>query len=59
MTMSQFIYLYRGGEAGRSPEKMQHMQQKWTAWLKELTEQGHIVMRIRVEEQFLTRELEG
>jgi hypothetical protein len=40
--MSQFIYLYRGGEAGRSPEKMQEMMQKWTAWLKQLTDQGYI-----------------
>ena len=40
--MSEFIYLYRGGEAGRSPEKMQLMQQKWTAWLKQLTDQGYI-----------------
>jgi hypothetical protein len=40
--MSQFVYLYRGGEAGRSPEKMQQTMQKWMAWLKELTEKGHI-----------------
>jgi hypothetical protein len=42
IAMSQFIYLYRGGETGRSPEKMQQMQQKWTAWLKQLTDQGYI-----------------
>ena len=40
--MSQFVYLYRGGEAGRSPERMQEMMQKWMAWLKELGEKGHI-----------------
>ena len=27
--MSQFVYLYRGAERGRSPEKMQEMMQKW------------------------------
>src|SRR5262245_8227577 len=40
--MSQFVYLYRGGEAGRSPERTQQMMQKWMAWLKELSEKGHI-----------------
>ena len=40
--MSQFVYLYRGGERGRSPEKMQEMMQKWMTWMKQLTEKGHI-----------------
>ena len=40
--MSQFVYLYRGGEEGRSPERMQQMMQKWMAWMKELTDKGHI-----------------
>ena len=41
--MSEFVYLYRGGESGRSsPEQAQQMMQKWMAWLKELTEKGHI-----------------
>jgi len=40
--MSQFIYLYRGGEAGRSPEQMQQTMQKWMAWMKDLTEKGHL-----------------
>ncbi len=40
--MSEFVYLYRGGEGGRSPEKWQQMMQKWTAWLKQLGENGHI-----------------
>jgi hypothetical protein len=42
ITMSEFVFLYRGGEAGRSPERMQQMMQKWMAWLKELGEKGHI-----------------
>jgi hypothetical protein len=40
--MSQFIYLYRGGEAGGSPERMQQIMQKWMAWLKDLTDKGHV-----------------
>ena len=40
--MSEFVYLYRGGEGNRSPEKAQQMMQKWMAWLKQLTEGGHI-----------------
>ncbi len=40
--MSEFLYLYRGGEAGRSPERVQQMMQKWMTWLKELGQQGHI-----------------
>src|SRR5215472_9401121 len=40
--MSEFVYLYRGGEAGRSPERAQQMIQKWMAWFKDLAENGHI-----------------
>jgi hypothetical protein len=40
--MSQFVYLYRGVESGRSPEKIQQSIQKWMAWMKQLSDQGHI-----------------
>ena len=40
--MSEFLYLYRGGQTGRSPEKMQQTMQKWMAWMKELGEKGHL-----------------
>ena len=40
--MSEYVFLYRGGEAGRSPEKMQQTMQKWMAWFKELGQKGHI-----------------
>jgi hypothetical protein len=40
--MSEFLFLYRGGETGRSPERMQQTMQKWMSWLKELGEKGHI-----------------
>jgi len=40
--MSEFVYLYRGGEAGRSPENAQQTMQKWMTWLKDLGAKGHI-----------------
>ena len=40
--MSEFVFLYRGGEVGRSPERAQQMMQKWMTWLKELGAKGHI-----------------
>jgi hypothetical protein len=41
--MSEFVYLYRGGERPTgSPEQMQQQMQKWMAWMKELSEKGHI-----------------
>ena len=41
--MSEFVYLYRGGERpSGSPEQMQQHLQKWMGWLKELTDKGHI-----------------
>jgi hypothetical protein len=40
--VSEFLYLYRGGETGRSPEKMQEMMQAWMGWLKDLGAKGHI-----------------
>jgi hypothetical protein len=40
--MSEFVYLYRGGEPGRSPEQMQQIMQKWMGWMKQLGDKGHI-----------------
>jgi len=40
--MSEFLFLYRGGEGGRSPEVAQQTMQKWMTWMKELGAQGHI-----------------
>jgi hypothetical protein len=42
MNMSEFLYLYRGGDSGRSPEQMQQMMQKWMTWLQGLSDKGHI-----------------
>ena len=43
--MSEFIYLYRGGDSAgssASPEEMQKTMQKWVAWMKQLGDQGHL-----------------
>lgn len=40
--MSEFVFLYRGGERGRSPEQMPQTMQRWMAWFKELGEKGHV-----------------
>jgi len=40
--MSQFVFLYRGGERAESPSDAQKQMQRWMTWLKELTEQGHV-----------------
>jgi hypothetical protein len=41
--MSQFLYLYRGGERPTgSPEEMQQQMQRWMAWMKAIADQGHI-----------------
>jgi hypothetical protein len=40
--MSDFVYLYRGGERPASPQAAQQNMQKWMTWLKELTDKGHI-----------------
>ena len=40
--MTEFIYLYRGGEQPKSPAEGQETMQKWMAWMKELGEKGHL-----------------
>jgi hypothetical protein len=35
-TMSQFLYVYRGGNTPTAPEEMQKVMQKWVAWMKDL-----------------------
>jgi hypothetical protein len=41
--MSEFVFLYRGGERpGGSPEEMQQQMQKWMGWMKELADKGFI-----------------
>jgi hypothetical protein len=40
--MSEFLYLYRGGDSSGTPEQMQQHMQKWVDWLKDLGARGHI-----------------
>jgi hypothetical protein len=40
--MTEFIYLYRGGESPASPAEGQKVMQQWMAWMKELGEKGHL-----------------
>jgi hypothetical protein len=40
--MSEFIYLYRGGERQTSPSAMQEQMKSWMTWMKELGQKGHL-----------------
>ena len=40
--MSEFVFLYRGGERAPSPEQYQQQMQKWLVWMKDLREKGFI-----------------
>jgi hypothetical protein len=38
--MSEFMYLFRGGEVSGSPEQTQQQMQKWGVWIKQLGDNG-------------------
>lgn len=40
--MSDFTFLYRGGDMNASPEQMQKTMEKWRTWFKELGDKGHL-----------------
>jgi len=40
--MTDFVYLYRGYEQAASPEEMQKKTGRWMAWLKDLSDKGHV-----------------
>ena len=40
--MSEFVYIYRGGQRPTSPEQGEKEMQKWVAWLNDLGTKGHI-----------------
>ena len=40
--MAEFLYLYRGGQSGWTPEESQQIMQKWMSWFKELTASGNL-----------------
>ncbi len=39
--MSDFMFLFRGGEPSGSPEQMQQHMQKWRGWIEDLGKKGH------------------
>jgi hypothetical protein len=43
--MSEFVFLYRGGDRLPSPEQVQKNLHLWTAWFKDLAAKGHLVDR--------------
>jgi hypothetical protein len=40
--MSEFTYLFRGGQANASPEQRQKQMEKWMAWFQDLGAKGFI-----------------
>ncbi len=40
--MSDYLYLYRGGDSNRTPEDMQKTMEKWTTWLGDLGAKGKL-----------------
>lgn len=40
--MTEFVYLYRGYELPASPEELQKKTARWMAWLKDLSDKGHV-----------------
>ena len=40
--MSEFVFLYRGGERANSPAEGEKVMQKWVAWMAELGQNGHM-----------------
>ena len=40
--MTEFLYLYRGGDVPMSPADRQQEMQKWMTWMKELGDKGHL-----------------
>jgi hypothetical protein len=40
--MGDFLYLYRGGRRGQTPEESDKIMQKWLGWMKGLTDSGNL-----------------
>ncbi len=40
--MSEFVYLYRGGQRSDSPQQAEQVMQKWVVWMNELGDKGHL-----------------
>ncbi|HKY22012.1 MAG TPA: YciI family protein [Vicinamibacterales bacterium] len=40
--MSEYLFLYRGGNHPTSPQEGQAVMQQWMTWLQDLAKQGHV-----------------
>jgi hypothetical protein len=40
--MADFLYIYRGGRRGATPEESGQIMQRWMNWFKELTASGNL-----------------
>ena len=40
--MAEFLYLYRGGQRGATPQESEQIMQRWMNWFKELTASGNV-----------------
>jgi len=40
--MNDFVYLYRGYQLPATPDELQKKNAKWMAWLKDLSDKGHV-----------------
>jgi len=40
--LTEFLYLYRGGDSPTSPAEGQQVMQQWMAWMKDLGEKGYL-----------------
>ena len=40
--MSEYVFLYRGGQRPESPAEGEQVMQKWVAWMQELAANGHM-----------------
>jgi hypothetical protein len=43
--MTEYVFLYRGGNRPTSPEEGQKIMHKWMEWLKGLADRGNIIDR--------------
>ena len=40
--MAEFLYLYRGGSRGATPEESEQIMKKWMGWFQQLTATGNL-----------------
>jgi hypothetical protein len=40
--MSEYLFLYRGGERSDSPQAAEQQMQRWVNWMKELGQKGYL-----------------